>query len=303
MKKLYLGCAIAAFTGLVGSVAVAADRVDEAFAAPTGIAGEISVWGQGVFPTNGLDDGDPCGGGGTEFCGNVWGAGGYAGVQIPVLEGWSLIGDVTLDYHDETNSNSGSRDDDATYAGLGLHIVNDGGAMPWGVFGIVAGGSNHADSNEYSTVWGFGAEVRRDNLFAQGGYLFNTEDRDSTIDSLYFVRAGGEYAFANGMIEGSAAFGWGDFDGSAGGGGDDDDGTWVQLALQYEAPIANTGVNWFVGYQGDWVHVDETCCGGDVERAFFHTAKVGLKVPFGGRNLPFKTPNFRAPLTNADEMN
>lgn len=303
MRALFYGCAVAAICGLGTQISAAADYGVDVNGPSSGMAGELSVWGQGVLPTNGLDDGDSCNAGGTEFCGNVLGAGGYAGIEFPVLNGWSLIGDVTFDYHEETNSDPDDRDRAATYAALGAHLVNNSGPVSWGVFGLVAGGDRHAETGNYNTVWGFGAEARRDNLFAQGGYLFNTEDKDGTIDSLYFVRGGGEYEFANGMIEASALLGWGDFDGSSGGGSDDDESWWTQLALQYEAPIVQTGMNWFVGYQGDWLHVDERCCGGDLEHVFLHTVKVGLTIPLGGGALSFKTPNFRAPLSNADELN
>ena len=292
----------ATFTSLAAiQAASAADEIAPADAFYSGIiAGEIAGWASVVAPTNGLDEGSSCGAGGdTEFCATVFGGGAYAGVQFALTPGWSVIVDGTFDYHDETNSNSASRDDDAVYGALGVHLVHEYGPYDIGAFGTVIWADNHAE-NDGGTIYGGGGEVRRGNVFAQAGGVFGTEDDSDEIDHLIFLRAGGEYEMGPGLIETSAAFGFGDYDGNTGGGVDHDHATWIQWAVQYEAPVPNTRANWFAGYQGDFVHSDR----GPVanEQALFHTFMLGVKIKLNGNRLPFKTPNFRAPIVNADEL-
>ena len=300
-SQLLLAATVAGLSSI--QAASAADEIMPADASYSGIiAGEIAGWASVVAPTNGLDGGDSCGaGGGTEFCATVFGGGAYGGVQFAVTPGWSVIVDGTFDYHDETNSSSGSRNDDAVYGALGVHLVTDYGPYDVGVFGTAIWASAHATSDEIRGMYGAGAEVRRDNIFLQGGALFSTIVEDENIDHMFFIRGGGEYEVGPGVIEASAAYGFGDFDGSNGGGDERDDSDWVQWAIQYEAPIPNTRANWFAGYQGDFVRVNEPS--DDLERAIFHTFMLGVKVKLNGNRLPFKTPNFRAPIVNADEMN
>ncbi len=264
------------------------------------IAGEIAGWGSVVTPTNTSINGNDCDSGATEYCATVFGVGGYAGAQYAFSPNWSVIVDGTIDYHEETNSNSANRDDPAIYGAVGAHLVTEYGPYDVGVFGTLIGHGNHAQPGG-SSVAGFGAEVRRDNLFFQGGALFGLQNDDDELDNMFFVRGGGEYEVGPGVIEASAAYGWGDFEGPSGGGNNDDPSDWVQWAVQYEAPIPNTRVNWFAGYQGDFVRVDEGP--NAIERTILHTFMLGVKIKLNDKRLPFKTPNFRAPVTNADEFN
>jgi hypothetical protein len=259
--------------------------------------GELSAWGQWVIPSNGRDDGNSCSNGGSEFCGDVWGVGGYAGFAFPMGADWALLIDGTLDYHEETNDVAADRDHNPLYGGLGAHLLSQNSSTPWGVFGVATSAfQNNADEDGSGLILGGGAEMRFTQFYLQGGALFFADDDDDsdidTLDNLFFARVGGEHEIGPGMLEGSLAVGFGDFDEDS---DDKENGEWVQLAVQYEAPLLES-VNWFAGYQGDWVRVDE-------EQAFFHAVKLGITIPIGGGNLPFSTPNFRAPVVNAGEMN
>ena len=291
----------ATFTSLAAiQAASAADEIAPADAFYSGIiAGEIAGWASVVTPSNELQ---ACSASRTEYCATVFGGGAYAGVQFALTPDWSVIVDGTFDYHEESNSDSAEQDDPAIYGAVGAHLVTEYGLYDVGLFGTLIGHGNHAAFGG-SSVAGFGAEVRRGSIFLQGGALFGLQGDDDELDNMYFVRGGGEYEVGPGVIEASAAYGWGDFEGASGGGANDDESDWVQWAVQYEAPIPNTRVNWFAGYQGDFVSVDERPEGNTLEQAILHTFMLGVKIKLNDKRLPFKTPNFRAPVTNADEFN
>lgn len=295
--------------GTAASPAIASDRVEQAHNAPQAVSGEFSLWAQGVLPTNTLSDGFECSDPptDTEFCSGVFGFGGYAGVSVPVSDSWSLLGDLTIDTHWQTSEDRDA-DENPFYGGVGLHLVNDAGATKWGVFGLAAGGMNNEDDESVGTVFGGGGEVRWNNVFAQAGivHYFPTDvSGDDTIETLYFGRVGGELDLGPGMLEASFAIGGGDFEESR---DDNDPALWVQAAAEYEMPLTDY-INAFVGYQGDFVRVDDSTGEVDpfdnsgINRSFFHTIRGGIVIPFGGEPLPFKTPNLRAPLTSAGEMN
>lgn len=266
-----------------------------------GASGEFSLGAQGVFVTSDKDSSSN-----SHMGEDVGGVVGYAGVFAPLQGGSGIYGDLTFDYHGSTADNdTGDDEDHAMYGAIGLHYVFDA-ANPntWGIFGLVAGGNSNAEDDPAGPVWGLGAEKRFGDVYLQGGYMehFGTNDSTDTLEDMWFARVGGERKFANGMLSGSLALGFGDFDEDSGGGSNDDDGEWVQISLTYDAPLGNSGINWYAGYQGDWVSVDE-CCGIQTEEGFFHSVQLGIKIPFGGNKTPFKTPNFRVPLTNAGHLN
>ncbi len=304
MKTILSTCAAAltllgASTAIAGSPVVVAAEPVLAYApvAAPSVIGEFSLWGQGVIPTNGHDGGNYCDTGAHEFCDNALGFGSYAGVQIALNSGWLMIGDLTFDYHGETDSGT-SIDEPAVYGALGVHFVNDNGAMPWGVFGLLAAGHSLEEDDPFGPTAGIGFEMRKGNHFGQIGALTGLwDDADEVVDSLFFIRGGGEYAFGSGVLNASAAIGGGDFDGFN---SNNDQGTWAQLAVGYEAGLTEN-INWFAGYQADYVHVQRTVGGWD--QALFHTLKLGITIPIGGGDMTFNTPNFRAPLVSADEMN
>lgn len=275
-----------------------------AMAAPTSqIGGEFSLWGMGVIPTHGIDDSSACDAGGTEFCsGLVGGYGGQASVYVPLGDTWSFSGDMLTEFHTETNSNANNRDEPAVYTAIGLHFVNESNPdLIWGGFVFGANGSNHADNDVSGPVIGAGVEAELASFKFQVGGLMIVDPNDAVDDAIgdmIFVGVGRDFAFANGVISAGAMYGFGDFDEDRNG-DSNDAGTWAQISLDYEAPLGNTGMNWTAGYQGDFVSVGEPS---DVEEAMFHSVKLGISIPFGAGAGPFSTPNFRAPITNAGEM-
>lgn len=265
-----------------------------------GNSGEVSAMAQYVITADGRDGGtsDCSGGSGGDFCDNAAGIGGYLGYYIPTSNGWAIYSDVTLDIHHNTAQSLGSSENEyAVYSGLGIHLIDGSSDNPWGIFGVIANGKSNAEDDPAGIVLGVGAEKRFGDSYIQGGHLVLDEDDDSdTLNDLTFVKAGHGFVFGNAVLDTSLAYGQGDFDE----GPNDDEGKWVQLAIKYQAPI-NDSLSWFVGYQGDYVKVDR---GSDYDKATFHSIQLGVTMPFGaGAKSPFKTPNFRAPLVNADEMN
>lgn len=281
---------------LAGGSGASAQQANSGFSAP---AGSLSVWGQGVLTTNGRDDGLSCDNGGTEFCADVLGYGASANLHLPLAAGWSVITDGLFDYHDETNSISSRRNDDALYYSFGLHLVNDEGAAPWGLFALIASGENHANESDLGTLLGVGFEIQLSAFFIQSGlltYVGSDVISDDTLDNVYFIRGGTRLRLADGLLTTSAAVGIGDSDQTV---FEYNPGSWVQFAAQYERPITQN-INWFIGYQGDYVWVRDS---NETEEVVFHAIKAGLKIPFGNYEVPFDTPNFRAPAVNAGEMN
>lgn len=120
-------------------------------------------------------------------------------------------------------------------------------------------------------------------------------DQDG-IEDLSYINAGHRWAFGQGELSVNLALGAGDFEESL----DEDRGEWVQAGLRYEAPLGKR-FKWFTEYQGDFVKVGRTY---ETNKVIFHTVKFGLSIPLGqASNAPFRTPNFRAPIANAGEMN
>ncbi|WP_432474363.1 hypothetical protein [Amphritea sp. HPY] len=259
-------------------------------------SGEVSIGYQHVFITNeGLDGSDD------EFDESANGSFVYLGGFKSLDSGAGLYADLTIDHHKSTETDN---DDDSEYYSFGLHyIVNAEEHDPWGVFGFYAVGKNNGDDDDAGPVWGLGAEKRfMNNYYLQGGYMEYIGDEDNndddTMHDMIFARLGGEKAISRGSLTGSMAVGYGDFDEDSGA-DEKDNGTWVQFAFTYEAPINET-INWYVGYQADWLEVDEP--DSETESGLMNSVQLGIAIPFGDNKTPFKTPNFRAPLTNAGHL-
>lgn len=263
------------------------------------LGGETSLWIQGVKATNGIDDGSRCNAGGTEFCASAPGFGAYGGTLFALPNGAQLYGDLTFDFHRETDSDSTSRSHPARYAGLGLHYLFEMAGNPSGAFLTTMIADNHADSDKSGVLLGAGLETMWNDYYVQAGYAHTiTPTSSSNIDGpedFFFAKAGRTFDFAGGELEASLMVGSGDFeDGNPVAPGD-----FLQIGLRYTAPLGNTKLNWFAGYQGDYV----SSSGGSFEQVFLHTAQIGIEMTFGGQRSPFKTPNFRAVMSNAGEIN
>lgn len=220
------------------------------------VVGEITLWGYGIVPSDVLIDSATCDSGGTQYCQKETGGGGYAALQVPLVMGWSVMGDLRLDYHEEMTLEASAPADNASYVGTGLHLLKEAGDTTFGVFGVHAQGDNHNVSDNWGPAYGFGGEVRYDHVFLQGGYMFGTNDEDDTVDELYFIRLGGEREIAGGTVDAAVAYGFGDLDGQFNTDLDEeDDSQWGQIELAYERPLAETGIHGFIGYQGDYVHI------------------------------------------------
>jgi hypothetical protein len=283
---------------LVGQVAAAdPDRFDGAFEEAQQIRGQVSIWGQGLLHSHVLDDDIGCGAE-EDFCEDVLGFGAFGSFQLPLASNVSAIADLTVDYHDESDED-GSHDQPALYVGSGLHLVYENGDMPLGIFGVLAKGKNNADSDDIGVIGGAGVEIGYYGGFAQAGFLTHITDeaKVDTIDQLYFLRIGAGFDLSHGRINGSVAGGTGDFDDDA---DEDIPSLWLQFAAEYEAPLGDSGLNWFVGYQGDFLQMGES---GDVDQALMHTGIIGLRAPFGAGAPLFSTPNFRGPIAYSGELN
>ncbi|MCI2400299.1 hypothetical protein [Aliiroseovarius subalbicans] len=253
--------------------------------------GEVSLWLQGNVPSFTLDDGSACDAGGTEFCAFTGGVGGYAAAEVGLANGWTLLGDLTLDFHIE--SDTGTRDEHALYGGVGIHMIDTSAPTTWGMFGVLGFGDAASDNDSAPLFLGLGAEALLNDVWVQGGGLLSVSDQGDGIENLLFVRAGKDFALANGSLSTSAALGIGDFEEGSG----VDRGQWVQLSVRYDAPLTDN-INWFTAYQGDLVNVVNN------DRTLMHTVQLGISIPLGGgTTTPFSTPNFRAPITYAGEFN
>ena len=266
------------------------------------IGGEFSVWGMGVIPTGYVSDGDGCDDGSESVCAAVLGWGGSGAVYVPLGQDKSLSFDGMYEFHFETALDVDDRDDSPIYGSVGVHLTDETNPdMPWGGFVFLASGSNNSDNGTAGPVAGLGAEAMVSGFTVQAGgmFLLQTDNNaDDTLENLYFVGLSKEFALGNGNLTAGAMYGFGDFDEDSDP-GDEDPGTWYQVSLDYIAPFGNNGMNWYAGYQGDFLSVDD----GAIESAMFHSVKIGINIPIGGGAGPFRTPNFRVPLVNAGEFN
>ncbi|WP_158980330.1 hypothetical protein [Parasedimentitalea maritima] len=261
---------------------------------------ETDIWLQKVNPAGAMDDGESCDSGGTELCASASGGGVYAGGLVSFENGNQLYLDFTYDEHGETHSNPSSRNDNARYHGYGLHYSLGNPKSPWGIFATWANANNNADDEHGGPLFGFGAEKAWGNTFVQAGYMHMADDGldpdHDGIEDMTYMNIGHSRPLFKGLLTGNLAAGFGDFEESS----DHDDGEWIQFGLRYQQPISER-LDWFIGYQGDFVRVGRTLID---EQATFHSVYFGLSLSFGNKTRSrFKTPNFRAPIVNAGEMN
>ncbi len=201
------------------------------------LRGGISFWGQYVASSNVEDsDGDDCPDA-DNFCKDVGGLGGYAALELPIGNTFSIIGDITFDWHNgmEDGDDDPIQENSALYGAAGLHLVAKTNAIDFGTFGVFGGGSTLDLEDDTPLFAGGGLEARFQNIFVQGGALVGLlEDDESVFDNLYFVRAGGDFSFGPVSFQLSGAYGWGDFDGDDGSGCcDEDSSQWAQIAAEY----------------------------------------------------------------------
>lgn len=267
-------------------------------------SGEASIWGMGVFTSHGVDEGGACGDPGNlsfqgEFCDDVLGGGASLSFYAPLTGNLSVSGDLFFETHGDTHELPAEQDDDAAYGHIGFHLTNESNPdMPWGGFTFVAGGENLADNDKAGPVLGLGGEVMISGFAIQAGgmWLVDSSSND-TMENMAFVGVSKEFAIWNGKMTTGAIVGNGDFQDAS---NSYAKGNWGQLSVFYEAPLGSGKLNWFTGYQLDYV---DGFGGGDLDRALFHSVKIGITIPFGSGAGPFKTPNFRAPVTSSGELN
>ena len=145
--------------------------------------------------------------------------------------------------------------------------------------------------------------------FGQLGYIDWVGGDDETLQSGVFGRGGFRYfQDDNSKFELSlAGHTGGDF--QTGG----DLVHWVQIASEYRHRFDGSPWSVFAAYQGDWTFLERvapfsTCCD---EEAWVHSLWLGAQLSFGLETLmaedrygagTFDLPNFRAPLSYADEL-
>lgn len=279
---------------------VAALAVSITTSANAQASGDVSVWGMGVITSHGKDESDRCDPNG-EFCANVLGWGASASVHTKFSDSYSVSADLFYEFHGDTNADSGDRNDHASYGHLGVHLINESNPnMPWGGFMFLASGANLADDDSAGPVLGFGAEIMVSDFVIQGGgmWLLDRSNAEDTLENMAFIGVSHDWQMGNGVLKTGVMLGTGDFEEDT---PQYDKGNWGQLSVFYEAPLGNGNMNWFAGYQLDYV---DGFGGGNLDKALFHAVKIGITIPLGnGGGSKFKTPNFRAPLTAAGEMN
>ncbi|WIY24488.1 hypothetical protein [Parasedimentitalea psychrophila] len=289
MDYVFFGCGL-----VIASLSFSTGATAQSFSA------ETEFWLQQVIPSGAKDDGVSCANGGTELCSTASGGGVYAGGLVTFENDHQIYLDFTYDEHGETHSTPSSRNDNARYHGFGLHYSLGSEQAPWGLFATWADANNHADDEHGGPLFGIGAEKAWGNTFVQGGYMHMAGDGldpdHDGIEDMAYMNIGHSHALFNGLLVGNLAAGFGDFEESS----DHDDGEWLQLGLRYQQPISDNW-GWFIGYQGDFVRVGREFID---EQATFHSVLFGLNLSFGNKSRSrFKTPNFRAPIVNAGELN
>lgn len=259
------------------------------------------IYVQGVGFSNVLDDNDTCGaGGGEEYCATVGGFGAYFGGLARLDGGAGLFADATIDVHAQSDS-GGDVEEPAIYGGVGLHYIS-AGPDPWGVFGMAAAARGHGDADSSGPALGVGVEKRFGNTYFQFGHLAtlnNIVDGDeySGFKNSTFLAAGADFNVGSGVLSVGGIL-------SENEQHEDGDGDfnfdWWQLSLDYYAPLGNGNLNWFAGLQID--SADDNNADTEHDRAIATAVKVGIEIPIGGAKSPFKTPNFRAPMSYSPEM-
>lgn len=271
-----------------------------AYAQASNINGEVSAWGQGVLPTFGLEVNEDCAiTGDPELCTNAFGYGVDANINYAL--GSNLLASVDILHENHGSTNVFEPDNTASYLSYGVHLTRTTNPdMPWGAFVFGASvSSQNADSDDAGPFIGAGAEIMLSGYTIQAGGLFHQGDLTATdtLENLYFVGVERGFQLGQGKLTVGGMIGFGDHNESA---TTDAPGSWVQANIEYRAPLGSSNLEWFVGYQGDFVYVDET---GDVDQGLLNSVKLGISMPFGRGAGPFATPNFRAPLTNAGHLN
>ncbi len=255
-------------------------------------------YGFALDPSGAIDDGVSCGAGAREFCGDVIGWGGYAGITLDGPAGGSVYADLRFEIHDETNSVEALGDEHGRFISLGLHWIDETNpSRPWGVFGVLAGGTPNASISSFGPTLGLGAEIELGGYQVQGGALvFAGESTDDVLSDLLFLGVGREYDLGTGVLDWGLMLGTGDFNNS----GPTKDGDWVQFEVTYRHRLGTGPYSILAGYQYDFIDVPDPVIPNE---AGFHTVKLGISRTFGGGKGRFETPNFRAPLTTAGDLN
>ncbi|MEN0001157.1 MAG: hypothetical protein AAF940_09750 [Pseudomonadota bacterium] len=311
MRRYLAGCAAIAIIATSSFAAHAADPADVDMRIDQAFSGELSAWVQGILTTNredlsaGSSVAAECEPNTlSDLCGETLGVGIYAALFAPVGD-FTIIGDLTIDIHGTTNSDEPDDNLSGHYGAVGLHTLYGQGPTQYGGFGVFGAGTTldqSPQSDEDGALFaGGGLQVVHNNYFVQAGAVFGLfPDSEVNLDNLFFVRAGGAFEVGPGVFEASGAFGFGDFDGDDGDPPQRDDSYWVQATAEYSAPLVDK-IDWFARYQGDFLQTSDS--NGSRERVLIHTVALGITVPFGGGRAPVSTPNFRAPIVAADELN
>lgn len=258
----------------------------------------FSAWGQQV---NGHGQEDPCEPG-FEYCSDETGGGMYGAGHFMLDGGGSVLVDVTYETHGELDDDD-LTPSDAEYIGLGVHYISGPEDAPWGVFAAYLDGENHADSDAALPGFGVGVEKGWQDSWMQAAFFKSTNDGGAVdvdgFDDFYFVGGGSSWSVGPGSISAHGFLGGGNWQGNPG--GDSTNALWVQVGAEYLAPIGDSGVDYFVGFDVDFVSDREDDSVRD--EALMSTVRVGLSLHTGGKKAPFKTPNLRAPYTNFGEIN
>lgn len=291
---------------------LAASALGSAAFAETNI--EASIWGMGVMPSFVLGDTNDEAASNrcststdSDYCSFSFGAGASISLYSVMDNGNAFYADALYEWHDETDNVDPQRVGDAEHYQLGAHYIVNSGVTPWGIFIVAADGrSNEEDLNSttsepYNQMWGAGFEKVLGDFALQAGWVGRFGDDKSGhegVESMVFARGTTSYDIWQGAMNAGLAVGYGDFQDSS----SEEYGTWVQIEAIYEQPFQNGRGSWFAGYQGDYVSVKES---GGTDAALLSSFKFGITIPLGensGASSPFTTPNFRAPFTNAAEM-
>ena len=319
MKNRILATASALALTVAVSGAHAADAVvpPEYFApAPVSqTSGNVGLWLGGFFPSNYFDE-DCCN---DSFEVPAYGFGGDARGIHEFSPGNALQLEFRGLGHTDMKAGTGSGDDKVGSMFLmgGAHWINRTPNGAWGIFGGITHEIHAEEEGEGSGVAFLGAEVARHiantTIYGQVGGLtriFQYDDGSEVWARGVFGRVGARHFFTeNRKLEGSLAAGGGvtiDADTPS----DKDPLFWFQAAAEFEQKSMNGPFSWFIGYQGDYVAVDEPG-GGFKESVWVHTAKIGVRMVIGQPTLlaqdhlgvgTFTFVPIEAPLMYGDEL-
>lgn len=312
MRKILLTTsALALSTMWLGSVH-AADALYEQTPVPEEVLGthaNVGVWLGGII--NNYDHEEE----GSDFKIDPFAFGGDARALHEFSGGNALQLELMGIAH--TKTDEGNDKTGGTHLAVGAHVMNRDDMRAWGGFGGLTHSTHAEEEGEQSMNLFAGVEYARfmneNTFFAQiGGTMdiYSEDDGAEFWGQGIFGRVGARHFWTeNDKLEASVGGGFGKTEDNSD--SEEDDLKWFQIAAEWEHKFEDNPFSSFLGYQGDYVEVDEaseSCCR---EEVFAHTLKVGLRMAIGPDTLleqdrigagTFQFMDLSRPMMYADEL-